>query len=149
MRSVALGWSTMPEQPRVEAGRRSDEEQLDALLKDPYARAWFSEHLPQLRKSATGNRILYQSLAIAFVLGLAAQIGGYAMKTSASGAAALAGDLLYALGWSLWTGVVVALFVQVVPEVKRRQFKQALAAYENAQRDEREGHSGEDVSGQM
>jgi len=27
-------------------------------------------------------------------------------------------DLLYALGWALWTGVVVVVFVQVVPEAK-------------------------------
>jgi hypothetical protein len=47
----------------------------------------------------------------------------------------LVADLLYALGWSLWTGVVVVLFVQIIPEVKRRQFKQMLDAYEAAQRD--------------
>ena len=39
-------------------------------------------------------------------------------------------DLLYALGFALWTGVVLTLFVQVIPEVKRRQFRQALEAYE-------------------
>jgi hypothetical protein len=37
---------------------------------------------------------------------------------------------------SLWTGVVVVLFVQIIPEAKRRQFKQALDAYEAAQREE-------------
>jgi hypothetical protein len=31
----------------------------------------------------------------------------------------LVADLLYALGWALWTGVV-ALFVQLLPEWKRR-----------------------------
>jgi hypothetical protein len=30
---------------------------------------------------------------------------------------------------------VVVLFVQIIPEVKRRQFKQMLDAYEAAQRD--------------
>ena len=43
--------------------------------------------------------------------------------------------LLEALGWSLWTGVVVALFVQVIPEVKRRQIKQAVDAYEALRRE--------------
>ena len=47
----------------------------------------------------------------------------------------LVADLLYALGYALWTGVVVVVFVQVFPEVKRRQFKQALDAYEAAQGD--------------
>jgi hypothetical protein len=49
---------------------------------------------------------------------------------------ALLADLLYALGWALWTGVVVVVFVEVIPEIKRRQFKQALAAYAAAQRDQ-------------
>jgi hypothetical protein len=30
----------------------------------------------------------------------------------------LVADLLYALGWSLWTGVVVVFFVQIWPEAK-------------------------------
>jgi hypothetical protein len=42
----------------------------------------------------------------------------------------LVADLLYALGWSLWTGVVVVLFVQIWPEAKRRQLKRSLDAYE-------------------
>jgi len=45
---------------------------------------------------------------------------------------ALVADLLYALGFSLWTGVVVVVFVQIWPEAKRRQYKQALDAYEAA-----------------
>jgi hypothetical protein len=63
----------------------------------------------------------------------------------------LVADLLYALGFALWTGVVV-VFVQVIPEVKRRQFKQALDAYETAQREQaRAGAdqaSGEDAARQ-
>jgi hypothetical protein len=38
----------------------------------------------------------------------------------------LMADLLYALGWSLWTGVVVVFFVQIWPEAKRRQLKRSL-----------------------
>jgi hypothetical protein len=41
-------------------------------------------------------------------------------------------DLLYALGAALWTGVVVALFVQLLPEWKRRQIGRYLDAYEAA-----------------
>jgi hypothetical protein len=48
----------------------------------------------------------------------------------------LVAELFYALGFALWTGVVVVVFVQVFPEVKRRQYKQALDAYEAAQRDQ-------------
>jgi hypothetical protein len=53
-------------------------------------------------------------------------------------------DLLYALGWALWTGAVVTVFVQVVPEVKRRQFKQMLDAYEATRREQ--ARAGSDQS---
>jgi hypothetical protein len=42
----------------------------------------------------------------------------------------LVADLLYALGWALWTSVVVVVFVQIWPEAKRRQHKQVIDAYE-------------------
>ena len=47
----------------------------------------------------------------------------------------LVADLLHALGWSLWTGIVVALFVQVIPGIKRRQIERAVDAYEAQRRD--------------
>jgi hypothetical protein len=111
--------------------RTSPDEELDPLLRDPDVRAWMGEHLPEMRRSAYGQRLLYQSLTVAFVVGLAAQIGGYLLRPSPpTEPLALVADLLYALGWALWTGVVVTVFVQVIPEVKRRQFKRMLDAYE-------------------
>ena len=90
------------------------------------------------------QRLLYQSLGVAFVLGLVAQVGGYVLRSGASAEPlGLVADLLYALGWSLWTGVVVTVFVQVIPEWKRRQFKWALDAYQAAQRDEARAESEE------
>jgi hypothetical protein len=87
----------------------------------------------QLRESVSGQRIVLQSLGIGFVLGLAAYVGGYALKASVTTEPfKLVADLLYALGWALWTGVVVALFVEVIPRAKQRQIKQALDAYEAA-----------------
>jgi hypothetical protein len=98
--------------------------------------AWVQEHLTQLRQSVSGQRIVLQSLGIGFVLGLAAYVGGYALKASVTTEPLrLVGDLLYALGWALWTGVVVALFVEIIPRVKQRQLKQALDAYEVALRE--------------
>jgi len=109
------------------------DEQLDPLLRDPRVLAWFGEHLPELRRSVSGQRILYWSLGIAFVVGLAAHVGGYALRSSTTTEPlGLVADLLYALGWALWTGAVVVLFVQVIPEAKRRQIKQALDVYEAA-----------------
>ncbi|HKQ02854.1 MAG TPA: hypothetical protein VJ735_21240 [Actinomycetes bacterium] len=89
------------------------------------------KHLPELQRSVYGQRLLYQSLGLGFVLGLAAHVGGYLLRSTATTELfGLVADLLYALGLALWTGVVVVLFVQVVPEVKRRQIKRTLDAYE-------------------
>ncbi len=116
-------------------------------LNDDRAMAWMEEHLLELRQSVSGQRILYWSLGISFVIGLAAHIGGYALLSSLPrGLLGLLADLLHALGWSLWTGVVVALFVQVIPETKRRQIEQYLDAYEALKRDkiqanDTDGHS--------
>jgi hypothetical protein len=97
-------------------------------------------HLPQFRQQASGQRPLYWILGIGFVVGLAAQIVGFLLKTSVTTELPLlVADLLYALGWSLWTGVVVVFFVQIWPEAKRHQLKRWLDAYEAARR-EKAGH---------
>jgi hypothetical protein len=105
----------------------------------PYAETeldWIGVHLPELRRNVSGQHFLYWSLGIAFVVGLATHVGGYILKLSATtGPLGLLADLLYALGWALWTGVVVVMFVQVVPEVKRRQIKEAIDEYEAHKRD--------------
>jgi hypothetical protein len=97
--------------------------------------AWIEEHLPELRRAASGQRILYISL-VGFVVGLAAHVGGYRLKSSVTTEPlGLVADLLYALGWALWTGVVVVLFAQILPEAKRRQATRALDAAEAALRE--------------
>jgi hypothetical protein len=86
--------------------------------------AWAGENLPQVRRSVSGQRLQYTSLGIGFVMGLAAHVGGYLLRSwMTTEPLLLVADLLYALGWALWTGVVVVVFVQVVPEAKRRQLK--------------------------
>jgi hypothetical protein len=96
--------------------------------------AWVGENLPRVRRSVSGQRFLYWSLGIGLVVGLAAHVGGYLLRSEVTTELlGLVADLFYALGYALWTGVVVAVFVQVFPEAKRRQFKQVLDAYEAAQ----------------
>ncbi len=125
----------------------TDEELHHLGLDDPRVLAWMGEHLPQVRRSAFGQRLLYQSLGLGFVIGLAAHVGGYLLESSVTTKPlGLVANLLYALGWSLWTGVVVVVFVQIIPEAKRRQFKQALDAYEAAQRDQARA-GGDQASG--
>lgn len=110
--------------------------ELDPRLRDPLALDWLGEHLTELRRNVDGQRILLQSLTHGFVMGLGAHIGGYLLRASATTELlGLVADLLYALGWALWTGAVVVVFVQIVPEIKRRQIKGALDAYEAALRD--------------
>jgi len=76
---------------------------------------------------------VYWILGTGFVVGLAAHVGGFLLKTSTTTEPlSLLADLLYALGWAMWTSVIVAVFVQLVPEAKKRQYKQALDAYEAA-----------------
>ena len=97
----------------------------DAML------AWVGENLTLVRRSASGQRPLYWILAISFAVGLACHVGGFLLKTSVTAEPLLLlADLLYALGWSLWTSVIVVMFVEVWPEAKRRQYKRALDIYE-------------------
>ena len=104
-------------------------------------------YLPELRRSVAGQRILYTSLAIGFVVGLAAHVGGYLLRPSPpTEPFGLMADLLYALGFALWTGVVVVLFVQIIPEIKRRQFKRWLDDYEATLR-EKARAGGDQASG--
>ena len=105
------------------------------LFTDESTVEWMEEHLSELKQSISGPRLLYQSLVLGFVVGLAAHIGGYILASSVPGGTlGLLADLLLALGWSLWTGVVVAVFVEVIPEVKRRQIKRAVDVYEAMRR---------------
>lgn len=103
------------------------ERERDELL------AWVGEHLTLVRRTASGQRPMYWILGTVVLVGLGAHVGGFLLKTSVTGEPLLlVGDLIYTLGWALWTGAVVVMFVQIWPEAKRRQFKQALDAYEAA-----------------
>jgi hypothetical protein len=142
---LAGGWAMTGVPGSNDGPRTSPDEELDPRLRDPDILAWMDEHLPEMRRSVYGQRLLYQSLTVGFIVGLAAQIGGYLLRPSPpTEPLALVADLLYALGWALWTGAVVTVFVQVVPEVKRRQFKQMLDAYEATRREQ--ARAGSDQS---
>ncbi len=98
--------------------------------------AWAAAHLPLLRRWVTGSRFLYQALAIAFVLGLVVHIVGYVLARSGlDEPAGLIADLLANLGIALWTGGVLVVFVQVIPEAQRKATVRLLARYEAALRD--------------
>jgi hypothetical protein len=103
---------------------------------DPRALTWMEAHLPEFRQQASGQRPLYWILGIGLVVGLAADVGGYLLKASVTTEPlGLVSDLLYELGYALWTGVIVVVFVQIWPEAKRRQLKRWLDAYDAARRE--------------
>jgi hypothetical protein len=107
---------------------------------------WVGENLPYVRRTAVGQRPVYWILGTGLAVGLAAYVAGFLLKSSATTEPLeLVADLLYTFGWALWTGVVVVLFLQIIPEAKRRQFKLALDAYEAALREET-GAGSEDAS---
>src|SRR5262245_19805802 len=117
----------------------------DEMLRefDDESLQYIGTHLGELRRSVADRRVLYWSLAFGFGLGLAAYVAGYLLKTGATTEPlGLISDLLYALGLALWTGVVVVVFAQVIPEAKERQITKVLDAYEAKLRDERRAASG-------
>ena len=86
-----------------------------------------------VRRSVSGPRILYKSLGINFAVGLAAHVGGFLLRSATTREPLLLmADLLYTLGWALWTGVVVTAFVEIYPQTRKRGFEQLLDAYEAA-----------------
>ena len=110
-------------------GDLGQEERREAL-------AWVGENLPYVRRTALGQQPVYWILWVALAVGLAAYVGGYLIKESTpTEPLGLVGDLLYTFGWALWTGVVVVVFLQIIPETKRRQYKRALDAYEASLRE--------------
>jgi hypothetical protein len=132
----------------MEDGQSPNE--VTSMLADPRAMAWMEEHLGELKLTASSDRLLRTSLLVGFVFGLAAHIGGYALLSSAPGGAlGLVADLLHALGWSLWTGTVVAIFAQVIPEAKRRQISHAVDAYEALRRETAEAPIGHKAAPQQ
>jgi hypothetical protein len=111
---------------------------------DPRALAWMGEHLPEWRQQASGQRPLYWILGIGFVVGLAVHVGGYLLRSSVTTEPLeLVADLLYSLGFALWTGVVLVFFVQIWPEAKRRQLKRSLDAYEAVLREKARAGGGQ------
>lgn len=129
-----------------EAPHRSDHEE-GPRARDPFERfgeterrevlEWVGQHLPYVQATAAGQRPIYWILGVVLVVGLIAQIGAYLLRTTTTGEPlGVIADLLHALGYSLWTGVVVVVCVQILPEAKRRQYEAALRVYEEARSQE-------------
>jgi len=98
--------------------------------------AWVGQNLTEVRQTALGQRPVYWILWLGLAIGLVAYAAGYLIKASTPiEPLGLVSDLLYTFGWALWTGVVVVVFLQIIPETKRRQYKRALDVYEASLRE--------------
>lgn len=96
--------------------------------------AWIADHRDELRRMVSEHRVRYP-LWIGLVLGLVVHVVGFYLKESVSGELmAILADLLYGLGFALWTGVVVVVMVDIIPAAKERQITRALDAHEAAAR---------------
>ncbi len=108
-----------------ESGRRFSDDELE----------WMGAHLTDLRKSVVDRRFRNRILWSGLVVGLAAHVTGFLLKTSVTGEPiGVLADLLYTLGWALWTGIVIVVLVEVIPAAKERQISHALDVYEAAMR---------------
>jgi hypothetical protein len=98
--------------------------------------AAIGDHVADLKPWLTGERIFRRFLTMGFGLGLAAHIGGYVLRGSITAEPfQLLADLLYGLGVSMWTGIVVVFFVQVFPQSTRRDLERLIDAYDASKRD--------------
>ena len=82
---------------------------------------WAAQNLPQIRGWIAGRRFLYDAMITTVIVGLIAHVAGYLLAVSGSGEPrGLVADLLSNLGVALWTGAVLVMFVQVLPDYQRR-----------------------------
>jgi uncharacterized membrane protein len=113
----------------------SADDEISDLMDDPQAQAWFEEHLAVMREDAYGQRILYFVLAATFLIGLVAYVVGYVLRsTSPAEPLGLLADMIYTLGFALWTAAVVVVLVEIIPEAKRRQIRRYVEAYDAVHR---------------
>ena len=72
---------------------------------------WVGENLKEVKGIASGKRVQQWIIWLSLVIGLLSYVAGYALRASfTSEPLAFFGDLLYTLGYALWTGVVVVVF---------------------------------------
>jgi hypothetical protein len=107
--------------------------EVESVLRDPDSMKWMGRHLDDLRTSVATRRIRNQLVWIGVIAGLAAHVVGYLIR--ASGPAeplGIVADLLAAAGLAVWTGTVVVVLTEIIPEAKERQIQAAIDAYEAA-----------------
>jgi hypothetical protein len=120
-----------PSEPQARSPEIDPE--VEAVLRDPESMKWMGRHLDDLRTSVATRRIRTQLVWTGVIAGLVAHVAGYLIRTSGPAEPiGLVSDLLYALGLAMWTGTVVVVLTEIIPEIKERQILAAIDAYEAA-----------------
>ena len=94
---------------------------------------WVSAHMDDLRRTVAERGIRNWMLWTGLGFGLVAHVAGFLLKALVSGEPiGVLADLLYTLGWALWSGVVVVALIEIIPAAKERQISRAIDVYEAA-----------------
>lgn len=98
---------------------------------------WARQNLPAIQRSARSNKVLYISMAVAFTLGLALYFIGYAISSGGVTMPPgwrddLIAGLLAELGVTLWTSVILVLFLEVIVEIQRKRWQRYARMVEHA-----------------
>ena len=102
---------------------------------------WARDNLDYLRRTVQNNTALYWTMIVTFVLGLVAYFLADALSIQtislpAGWRADLIADLLYNLGVTLWTSVILVLFLEVVVEHQRKRWQRYTRLVERVLRDQ-------------
>ena len=102
---------------------------------------WARDNLASMRRTVQNNTVLYWTMIATFIVGLIAYFLADAMSTQtlllpAGWRADLIADLLYNLGVTLWTSVVLVLFLEIVVEYQRKRWQRYIRLVERVLRDQ-------------
>jgi hypothetical protein len=87
---------------------------------------WLAAHSDRVREWARGDRVIVWTLVVTFLLGLVLYLVGFGLGSGGLGLPEgwptdLLADLLRSLGVVLWTSVILAVFLEILPRWQQRQ----------------------------
>lgn len=110
---------------------------------------WARDNLASMRRSVQNNTVLYITMAITFILGLviylvAVSISTQVIQLPENWRGDFIADLLYNLGITLWTSVILVLFLEVTVEYQRRRWQRYIQLVERVLK--QQGYPVDDLS---
>lgn len=116
---------------------QSDKISVDGYTFSSGELEWARQNLPAIQQAARSNSVLYISMVVAFILGLALYILGFAISTGGISLPFgwqddLIADLMTELGVTLWTSVILVFFLEVLVELQRKRWQRYARIVEHA-----------------